>query len=190
MLLSHISHFLMPAVSVWPIFFEKHGLREPERADCIPLGLAMGVEDMNFYEILKRNPKREEGFNRFLGGITHLVDLKGVYGFEWVGEVVENGGGQSENRGEGKEHEKRILFVDVGGGKGTGLKSILADYPTIPAHRCAILDRPIVIEENKRNVEEALKDVHLVEGDIFMEQPVKGSSQPSPSPFPTPSHQN
>jgi hypothetical protein len=161
----HLFNYLLRTVAYWPEYFEKNGLREPKTADVNPLGLATGYPDRNLYAILETEPKKAELFNLMLSRIATLVSLKGIYDFAWVKSFISN-------------DQERPLIVDVGGGKGQGLKAIFGDNPSIPPSRCVIVDRPDVIEENKRDLEGELRSVQLVEGNMFEEQPVKGVSNP------------
>lgn len=161
MTLVHIFNFLQLSATYWPEYFEKNGLREPERSNVIPFGLAAGYPDRNLYSILETMPKKAFLFNLTMANIVRLVNLKGIYDFTWVKDFIST-------------DQERPLIVDVGGGKGQGLKTIFKDFPYIPASRCVLVDRPDVIEENSREIDKELRSVKQVEGDMFQEQPVKG----------------
>jgi hypothetical protein len=163
MTLVHVFNFFQLSATYWPEYFEKNGLREPERSDTIPFGLAAGYPDRNLYGILATMPKKEVLFNLTMSKIVRLVSLKGVYDFEWVKSYLNENG-----------NPERPLIVDVGGGTGQGLKAIFRDFPYIPASRCALVDRPDVLEEKARDDDKELRSVKPVEGDMFKEQPVKG----------------
>ena len=167
MTLVHFFNFFQLSTTYWPEFFETNGLREPERSNKIPFGLAAGYPDRNLYGILATMPKKEVLFNLTMSKIVRLVSLKGIYDFGWVNPALDP-----------NHSPDRTLIVDVGGGKGQGLKAIFKDFPYIPASRCALVDRPDVLEENARDDEEELRAVKPVEGDMFKEQPVKGTFTP------------
>lgn len=163
MILVHIFNFMLFPVAYWPEYFEKHGLQEPKQASVNPLGLATGDPDKNLYGILETIPKKAELFNLTLSRIATLVSLKGIYDFKWVDSYLSTE----------KDHD-RPLIVDIGGGKGQGLKSIFADNPQLPPSRCILFDRADVIEENKREIDGELRDIQLVAGNMFEEQTIKG----------------
>jgi hypothetical protein len=160
----HIFNTFMRPVSFWPEYFEKNGLQEPKDPNVIPLGLGMGHPNLDFFETIKTDEKKEKLFDQFMASIQTLVTLKGIYDFTWVKEVIER-----------PENKDRAIVVDIAGGKGQGLKDILDNYDFIEPSRCAILDRPTVIEENARGgVEKGLESVQLIPGDMFKPNPLKG----------------
>lgn len=172
----HTFNFLLPSVACWPDYLGKHGLREPKESNIIPLGLAMGCPDQNLYGAIETDPRKAELFNLTLNRIANLVSLKDIYDFSWVKDFISTPPMTTVTNGIETGHQERPLIVDVGGGKGQGLKAIFGDNPYILPSRCVLVDRPEVIEENKRDIDYELRSVQLVEGDMFQEQPVKGLS--------------
>jgi O-methyltransferase domain len=143
-----------------PDYFDKYGPREPVAEAPVPIGFAMDQPDKTFWQILNQDPKTLETFTMSMTTIEQHHPITGMYNFAWVEEKA-------------KESD-RIVFVDVGGGKGQAIKVLRGDYPGLPLDRCVLQDRPEIIEAVKSVEDENLKGVKLVAIDFHKEQPIKG----------------
>jgi hypothetical protein len=92
----------------------------------------------------------------------------GTYDFGWVLEHVRNSKEQAGSGG-----DKRIILVDVGGGQGQILKSILEQNPEIPPNRCVLEDQSN--EAIHADVDGVMSSVGRQVTSFFHEQPVKGT---------------
>jgi hypothetical protein len=92
----------------------------------------------------------------------------GTYDFGWVVEHVRNSKEQAGSGG-----DKRLILVDVGGGQGQILKSILEQNPEIPPNRCVLEDQSN--EAVHANVDGVMSSVGRQVTSFFHEQPIKGT---------------
>lgn len=65
LLIVHLFNFHLLSIAYWPEYFDKHGLQEPKQANSIPLGLAMGYPEHDFYALLKTNSTKEKLVSNF-----------------------------------------------------------------------------------------------------------------------------
>lgn len=140
MFIVHVYTFLLGPLASWPAYFEKHGLAEPKSADAIPLGLATGHPDLGLYEVLDAEPKLARLFNKAQILSAGIYPLKGLYDFGWIEPKLKAASSSSRDA-------QRPAIVDIGGSTGLALRQILADYPFVPASRCAVLDLPKTVAE-------------------------------------------
>lgn len=103
---------------------------------------------------MKRFIKSKEAAERFL-------PTSGLYDFRAVVEKAQ-------------VEKERAVLVDVGGGNGHCLATILREYPNIPQERCVLQDRNEVLKAAEDVNDPALSAVKKVPIDFHHEQPVKG----------------
>ncbi|KAF3481033.1 uncharacterized protein GIQ15_03792 [Arthroderma uncinatum] len=162
LLYRHVFDFFMVPAAQWPEYFAEHGLKEPMAANRVPFGFASGQPGKTLYEVLETRPKRNEEFNRAMAAVVETMPITGMYDFAWVGDYAKT-----------NPTAERIIFVDVGGGKGQALKAILQENPNIPAARCVLLDQNEVIQQAIQEDDEAFRPVKKIGGSFFDPQPVK-----------------
>ena len=152
----HVFNNIVRPVAQFPAFFEKHGLSSPKSARVTPLGLAFGYEDKAVYDILVADAKTHKGFNNALRELGAMYSLKGVYDFQWL---------------QGALWSPRPAIVDVGGSSGYALRDALRNNPYIPPEKCVLFDLPQVVENTKNGLDESLRLVQLIGGDMFEPYP-------------------
>ena len=152
----------MVSCAHWPEFFKKYGFKETNEHVRNPFTFGAGQPDTPKWEITAQDPDMLEAFAGLSGGQHGMPLIIGNFDFNWIVE-------HSSSVNEGSP-----LVVDVGGGRGQALKQILAEYPSIPASRLVLQDRPEVIEIAKAEVATELRDIKMMSHDFFRPQPVKG----------------
>ncbi|KAJ2982794.1 hypothetical protein NQ176_g1154 [Zarea fungicola] len=153
--LVHIFNMLLRPVAQLPTFFGQHGLASPKTADTTPFGLAMGHPDKDVYSILDAEPELSKAFNAFVGRVGKVFPMTGVYDFSWMQEQ------------EGALVRDGPIFVDIGGSNGLAIKDIVGDNKFIPIDRCAVLDLPKSINATEPNLDDSLRGLKLVPGNVF-----------------------
>jgi tRNA G46 methylase TrmB len=111
---------------------------------------------------MNQSPDRMKAMMQSMNTLEKHLPITGMYDFSWVSKVA-------------NEQPERILFVDVGGGKGQAIKAISKENPELPRERFILQDRPEVIAEAKSLDAEDLKGAQLMPHDFHTEQPVKGT---------------
>ncbi|OLN82366.1 Demethylsterigmatocystin 6-O-methyltransferase 10 [Colletotrichum chlorophyti] len=154
---------LVPYVHM-PAYFEKYGRKEPQSLNHVPGTFAYGVPEYAWYEMLQHDPPRMQRFMRAMGPIEEKMPISGIYDFGWV---VEHATKDAET--------DRVLFVDVGGGRGQSIRAIHRENPGLPLGRCVLEDRPEVIEVVEKLDDEDMRLVQKQVIDFHKEQPVKGA---------------
>jgi hypothetical protein len=159
---SYLFDFFMGPTTRWTAYFAENGLAEPPRSNRSPGGFALGMPDKTAYEIMAAIPGLATRMNGAMA-IDGDIPVTGVYDFSWIATYAAG-------------DEKRVLIVDVAGGKGQALKDILEETPAIPAARCVLQDQPHVIDEAVAEHKDSavLGPVKKVGSSIFGEQPTKG----------------
>ncbi|KAK3358090.1 O-methyltransferase-domain-containing protein [Lasiosphaeria hispida] len=151
----------LPALCAIPAYFDQFGLREPTgRLDTIS-AFAFGQLGRSVWDILSDHPDRLRNMMLAMAAMEQRFPSLGSYDLGWVVAAA---------RG-----SDRALLVDVGGGKGQAVKTILEATPGLPAHRCVVEDLPEVVEAAKSSVGPEMADVRFVGMDFHAEQPVKGA---------------
>ncbi|CAN9364713.1 unnamed protein product [Alternaria alternata] len=160
---SYLFDFFMGPTTRWTAYFAENGLAEPPRSNRSPGGFALGMPDKTAYEIMAAIPGLATRMNGAMA-IDGDIPVTGVYDFSWIATYAAG-------------DEKRVLIVDVAGGKGQALKDILEETPAIPAARCVLQDQPHVIDEAvaEHKHSAVLGPVKKVGSSIFGEQPTKGA---------------
>ncbi|KAK0710012.1 O-methyltransferase [Lasiosphaeria miniovina] len=149
-----------------PKYFESYGRNEPKTSNHTPHSVAYGQPELDFYQILERDPKRLASWVPGMAAVEERMPISGVYDFGWVVDLAKQ---------DGDKAQQRPLFVDVGGGKGQAIKAIRAEFPGLPAERCVLQDRVEVIDAANALGEPELRGVSKMAIDFFKDQPLKGA---------------
>lgn len=160
--------------SRWPEYFDKYGLTEPGNSPTLcPHTYAWGEPDKHFWFIMSESARRVSDFNNAMSLLEHVQPCTGMYDFGSIADVAK------------KEPDmNRKLLVDVGGGRGTTLQTIISTYPGIDASRCVLQDRPDVIEHTKQSADPTIQSLGKVPIDFLQESPIPGMHKKFISPGP------
>lgn len=152
--------------SAYPRYFAEYGRKEPQGLTDVPGTFAYGHPEWSYYEMLEHDPARRARFFRAMKPIEERMPIAGIYDFGWVVAKAE---------GDEKETD-RLLFVDVGGGRGHAIRAIHDEFPGLPLKRCMLQDRPEVIAAAKADEADDADwaAVQKLAIDFHAEQPVKG----------------
>jgi hypothetical protein len=134
-------------------YFDKYGRKEPTTQDHTPYSFGFQNPSKKVWEIMNKDPQR-------MNTLEHHLPVTGMYDFSWVVKKWE-------------EEPERVLFVDVGGGKGQAIKAITKEFP-IPLSKCVLQDRPEVVEGVKELDAPDLRGAKLMSHNFHETQPVKG----------------
>ena len=122
--------------------------------------------DLNMYEWLQAHPEQMKIFNDFQtanaqfneGSVQRILE-----------SLLVSGDNLGTNAGQSEQDNDKVLFVDVGGGRGEALRKFRRVHPELRG-RVIIEDLPMVIEGQE--VEEG---VEAIAHDFFTPQPVIGA---------------
>jgi hypothetical protein len=146
-----------------PQYFRKYGRKEPLTENHVPVTFGNGTPELTYYEILRDDPHRRERFMKAMLPLEQSMPIAGIYDFSWVAAWSQ-----------AQPHSDRLLFVDVGGGKGQAIKAIHKENPGLPLNRCLLQDLPEVIDTVKTLDDPEMREVKKMAIDFHREQPVKG----------------
>lgn len=146
-----------------PQYFEKYGRKEPQQENHVPVTFAVGTPESTFWEVLIHDPPRMKRFMGAMAPLEESMPISGIYDFSWA-----------VSKAEEEPESDRLIFVDVGGGKGHAIKAINQEFPGLPLNRCVLQDRPEVIEAVAALNDTKLSLVQKQAIDFHLEQPVKG----------------
>lgn len=122
------------------------------------------------WAIMSQSPERFQTFQTGMAGIDLAIPIVGHFNF-------------SDLKNTPEEKEKGIAeLVDVGGGSGAVLQTILKAHPDLNPASCVLQDRSEVIELSHK-VGHLPAEVQRQEHDFMAEQPVKGSTYFPPDRF-------
>lgn len=119
------------------------------------------MEGKTYYEVISADPERFEMFNQTLVQMDAEMPVRGMFPFGSIKEQV-----QAE--------PDRPFIVDVGGGMGKVLNSILEEAPQGFGAECVLQDRADVLASIPQ---ESIPGVKKMEHDFFTPQPVKSRCQ-------------
>jgi hypothetical protein len=142
-------------------YYEQYGRKEPKTQTHNPFTFANGHPEKQVWEIMHSNPQRMKDFMQSMHTLEQHLPITGFYDFAWLAETA-------------AADPERVLFVDVGGGKGQAIKAIARENPFIPLTRCVLQDRPDTLEEVKAIDDEGIRGAVLQVHNFHTEQPVKG----------------
>ena len=118
--------------------------------------------DLNMYEWLQAHPEQMKIFNDFQTANAQLNE-------GGVRRILESLLVSGDNLGTNAEDKDRVLFVDVGGGRGEALRKFRRSHPELRG-RVIIEDLPKVIEG-----QEVDDGVEAIAHDFFTPQPIPGT---------------
>lgn len=148
-----------------PAYLASLGYRNPNDRHNSFFGFAHQTE-LNMYEWLQEHPEQMEIFNEFQSANAQLNEgsvqriLQSL-----LLPADDDFGTDSEMSGQGDD---RVLFVDVGGGRGESLRTFRRNHPELRG-RIILEDLPKVVEG-----QEVVEGVEAIAHDFFTEQPIKG----------------
>ncbi|KAJ0368273.1 hypothetical protein COL26b_010924 [Colletotrichum chrysophilum] len=145
-----------------PEYFRHYGRREPTQQNHTPYSYGHGEPDKTLWEICHKEPARLKRVMDAMDTVTHGPMIGKEYDFSWLKERIAD-----------PAQKDRILFVDVGAGKGHITKAILQENPFIPHDRVALEDRDEVMKQVVANPDPGLAGVKLQSHDFHKEQPIK-----------------
>ncbi|KAI8276305.1 hypothetical protein K4K60_007839 [Colletotrichum sp. SAR11_57] len=145
-----------------PEYFRHYGRREPTQQNHTPYSYGHGEPDKTLWEICHKEPARLKRVMDAMDTVTHGPMIGKEYDFSWLKERIAD-----------PAQKDRILFVDVGAGKGHITKAILQENPFIPHDRVALEDRDEVMKQVAANPDPGLAGVKLQSHDFHKEQPIK-----------------
>lgn len=150
------NNILGPAGARLGQYLESHNLVIPISHDDAPFQFALNTK-LDFWAYLHDDPSRSKIFNESMRS-SAIVGASGVPPFPFSELESEPGG---------------VLLVDIGGGKGQVLKSVLAMYPEIRGSM-VLQDLPTVITDAKESGN-LPASISTMPHDFFTPQPLKGA---------------
>ena len=121
--------------------------------------------DLNMYEWLQAHPEQMEIFNDFQSANARLNEGSVQRMLE---SLLASDNSPGTYSGQSEEIRDKVLFVDVGGGRGESLRTFRRTHPELTG-RMVIEDLPKVVEG-----QEVEGGVEAIAHDFFTPQPVKG----------------
>lgn len=143
-----------------PRYFKTHTKADFFDRAKSPYAFAHNMEGKTYYEVISADPERFEMFNRTLVHMNDSMPVLGMFPFASLKDQVE-------------AEPDRPFIVDIGGGYGKVLMSILQEAPNAFGAKAILQDRPDVIEAIPQ---ESIPGVTKMVHDFFTPQPVKSSS--------------
>lgn len=153
----------MPAL---PDYLASIDYRNPNDRHNSLFGFAYQT-DLNMYDWLQAHPEQMEIFNDFQSANAQLIEEHVQHILETLlapGKILETSSSKFQ------QSNDKVLFVDVGGGRGEELRRFRKNHPELKG-RIVIEDLPSVVEGQE--VEEG---VEAIAHDFFTPQPIKGTS--------------
>lgn len=146
----------------FPLYFEKHGRKEPASRRHTPKAFADGQDGLTVWEIVNQDPEKKARMMAAMALFESSVPVVAGYSFDWV--VAEAAVSPS-----------RALVVDVGGGRGHSLVAICERTPGLDIRRCVLEDLEPVLDAVREGADGPIRDAQLVALDFHREQPIKGT---------------
>ena len=154
--------FMVPMARFHTYLDSHGGPIEPTTVTHNPYTWAHDMEGKPFWEVMMSFPDRMSVFNASMATQDRVLDFMDIYDFR---QLVSTNSSDSN----------KPVFVDVGGGYGQAIKSILAAYPgEFKAEQMTLQDLPHVIADVKK-ANELPQGVQIMIHDFFAEQPIKGA---------------
>ena len=151
-----------------PAYFEAYGRKESVGPNHIPYSYSIGKPEKAYFELVHEDPEQMKTFMNAMSISQRRVPVVGMYDMSWVAEKA-------------KENPDRLVWVDIGGGKGHTVQLFAKAYPGLPLAQCAVQDLPEVIEAAKAKAEGGLEQIQWLPLDFHKEQPVKGKQSSLPT---------
>ena len=122
--------------------------------------------DLNMYEWLQNHPEKMRIFNGYHEANVQLNEKNLLANLEYLL------GSDHCTVEDFKKSDEKILFVDVGGGRGQSLKAFRKHMPGLKG-RMIVQDLPKVVEDQTTTY-----GVEAMAHDFFSHQPVRGMNSP------------
>ncbi len=116
-----------------PAYFETYGRKEPTGPNHIPYSYSVGKPEKAYFELVHEDPARMKVFMNAMSVSQRRVPTIGMYEMDWVIEKA-------------KQEPERLIWVDVGGGKGHTVKQFVDADPGVPVKQWSVQDCPRVGE--------------------------------------------
>ncbi|KAK3305268.1 O-methyltransferase-domain-containing protein [Chaetomium strumarium] len=152
-----------PTLMALPDYFNHFGRIEPKDRLQTPVAFAAGMLGSPAWDIIQSDERRRKTFMLAMSTGLEWAIFQSTYDFSWIVREAK------------KQPSDRVIFVDVGGGRGQVLKNLFDTYPTLPREQCVLEDLPGVIDQAKREQQPELAGVQMVGMDFHKEQPIKGA---------------
>lgn len=146
------------AMSRFPQYFRKYGWKEPSDSKNTPFVFAEGEKDVEYFEMMYRDPERVQVFGDAMENATIQGNMEATrtYPFDEL-----------------NAKEDEVVLVDVGGGKGQALMEIIKAHPGLKG-KMVLQDLKWVVEGGTM----VGPEVEVMPYDMLKaEQPVKGMSE-------------
>ena len=145
-----------------PDYLAGLGFRNPDNRHMSLFSFAHKT-NLNMYEWLQTHPDKMTIFNDYHEANALLNEENLRVSLEYLLEPNGN------NIGDFEKNDEKILFVDVGGGRGQSLKAFRKLMPRLKG-RMIVQDLPKVIEDQTSEY-----GIESMAHDFFSRQPVKGT---------------
>lgn len=142
-----------------PQYFRTHSKEDLYDIKKSPYAFAHGMEGSTYYEVISADPERLEMFNMTLSSQANNMPVLGMFPFSSLKSQVE-------------AEPDRPFIVDVGGGRGAPLMTILSEAPNGFGANVLLQDRPDVLASVPQ---EDIPGVEKMVHDFFTPQPVKNA---------------
>lgn len=146
-------------MSKFPAYFEKYGYKSPTDHMNAPSTYAWGESNMDYFEVMRRNPPAYDIFNDAMS-TTAVISAKaatGSFPFDQLSAQTDDG----------------FVLIDVGGGKGQMIKMLHEAYPGIKGKFMlqdlkVVLDGGTVVPKDRVEVKpyDFLNQVQPVKGEL------------------------
>lgn len=146
-------------------YFELYGRKEPTGQTHNPCIFAIGKPEATFWDIVNEDPERMRGLMQSMNTLEAQLPISGIYDLGWVAKYVQ---GEPE----------RVVFVDVGGGKGQAIITISKEHPELPRESFVLQDLQDIIEGVRNTTTAEKEDVGLIAIDFHKGQPINGQLLP------------
>lgn len=148
------------AMEQLPRYLKTHAIDDIRDLVKSPYAFAHHMEGKSYYEVISADPERIEMFNKALAAMNDQMPVLGMFLFASLKEQVE-------------AEPNRPFIVDIGGGLGRSLMSILGEAPAGFGAQSVLQDRADVINAIPP---ETVPHVTPMIHDFFTAQPVKSES--------------
>ncbi|KAI9708755.1 MAG: hypothetical protein M1820_003710 [Bogoriella megaspora] len=147
------------AYSQLPRYFKTHTKEDLFDLKKSPYAFAKDREGMTYYQVISDDPERFEMFNNSLVHMDAQMPVLGMFPFASLKAQVE-------------ADPSRAFIVDIGGGHGRVLRSVLEEAPAGFGAQSILQDRADVLA----SIPDAdLPHITKMEHDFFTPQPVRGA---------------
>lgn len=148
-------------------YLKTHSAEDAKEATKVPFVWAMGKEGMTYYEAIEEDPVVSDTWHKGMIMIETTQPISGMFPFTSMKDAVE-------------AEPQRAFVVDVGGGRGNALVSIMKDCGGSYGAKMVLQDMAEVLE-GKDPVK--VDGVENMPHNFYNVQPVESKLPGSPLPF-------